>query len=183
MGATNLKEGHSRSSKESTVGDFGLLGEVLCAFDGRDHPLDCQESGQVSRVGRDDDEGEEPPHTPHYTGRDGPRIDVGPLLHEGADGKPEGVRQGEDVLKNVVIGVARVWVVPLVGAEAGQDVHHEADDQVGGDDVDPDLDGQGVEKGEEAGALATRALEEDAYAEVHEWLREVDGLFAEETDR
>ena len=67
--------------------------------------------------------------------------------------------------------------------EPGDDEHDEADDEVGGDDVEPDLDGERVEEREEAGTLALGPLEEDADAEVHERLREVDGLLADPADR
>ena len=36
------------------------------------HPLDRQEGRQVGSVGGDHDEGEEPPHTGHHAGGDGP---------------------------------------------------------------------------------------------------------------
>ena len=66
--------------------------------------------------------------------------------------------------------------VPFVGAEARQDEQNETDEEVGGDDVQPDLDGERVEEGEEAGTLPSRPLEEDTDTEIHEWLREVNHL-------
>jgi len=53
------------SGVQGSVGDVGLLGQVLGALDGRHHPLHRQEGGQVGGVGRDDDQGEEPPHPPY----------------------------------------------------------------------------------------------------------------------
>ena len=68
--------------------------------------------------------------------------------------------------------------LPLVGTEPGEHEEDETDDEVGGDDVQPDLDGEWVEEGEEPGTLTSGPLEEDADAEVHEGLREVDHLLA-----
>jgi len=48
------------------------------------------------------------------------------LLHQRADGEPEGVGQGEDVLEDGRVRVARVRVVPLVRTEPRQNVHHQA---------------------------------------------------------
>ena len=64
----------------------------------------------------------------------------------------------------------------------GEDEHHKRDDEVRGDDVEPDLRSEGVEEREETGRLAPRSLEEDADAEVHERFRKVDYLFAEVVD-
>ena len=74
-------------------------------------------------------------------------------------------------------------VVPLVGREAREHEQHEADDEVGEHDVEPDLDGERREEGEEARVRLRRPLEEDADAEVHERLREVDHLLAHVADR
>ena len=41
--------------------------EVLGVFDWCDHSLDCEEGCQVGRVRGDNNEGEEPPDTPHDT--------------------------------------------------------------------------------------------------------------------
>ena len=104
-------------------------------------------------------------------------------MHERADREPETVGQGKDVLEDVVVGVARVRVVPLVRTEPREDVHHQTDDEVGGDDVHPDLDGEWIEEGEETRRFALGSFEEDANAEVHERFREVDDLFADVVDR
>lgn len=45
------------------VSDFGLFGKVFCTFYGRDHSLNSQESSEVSSVGWNNDEREEPPDT------------------------------------------------------------------------------------------------------------------------
>jgi len=107
------------------VEDRSLLREVFRRLDRRDHSLYGQERGQVSCVGRDDDQGKEPPHATNDASRHGPRVDVRSLLHQRADGEPEGVGKGEDVLEDGTVWVARVRVVPLVRTEACQHVHHQ----------------------------------------------------------
>ena len=52
------------ASIQGPVGDLRLLGQVLGALDGGHHPLHGKEGRQVGRVRGDDDEGEEPPHSP-----------------------------------------------------------------------------------------------------------------------
>ncbi len=51
-----------------------LFGQVFSILNGRDHPLNSQEGGQVGGVGTDDDQGEEPPDATHDPGRCGFRI-------------------------------------------------------------------------------------------------------------
>ena len=55
--------------------------------------------------------------------------------------------------------------------------------QVSGDDVDPDLDGKRIKEREETGTFSARSFEEDADAEVHKRLREVDDFLAQIADR
>ena len=69
--ATHPEELLGGAGVQSAVGDVGLLGQVLRALDGGNHPLHGEEGGQVGRVGRDDDEGEEPPDASHYPSRQG----------------------------------------------------------------------------------------------------------------
>ena len=69
--ATHPEELLGGAGVQSAVGDVGLLGQVLRALDGGNHPLHGEEGGQVGRVGRDDDEGEEPPHPSHDPSRQG----------------------------------------------------------------------------------------------------------------
>ena len=47
-----------------------LLCEILCRLDGRLHPLDGEEGGEVGGVGGDHDEGEEPPQRRDHPGRE-----------------------------------------------------------------------------------------------------------------
>lgn len=50
------------TSVQGTVGDLCLLGQVLRALYGGDHPLHSEEGCQVGCVWGDDDEGEKPPN-------------------------------------------------------------------------------------------------------------------------
>ena len=54
--------------------DLGLLGQVLGRVDGRGHLGAGEEGGEVSSVGGDHDEGEEPPHASHHASGDGSKI-------------------------------------------------------------------------------------------------------------
>ena len=56
------KEGHGRAAAKRSVRNVLLLGQVLGVLDRRDHAFDCEEGRKVGRVGRDDDQGEEPPN-------------------------------------------------------------------------------------------------------------------------
>lgn len=62
----------SGASFQGAIGDFGLLGQVLCALDGGHHPLHGEEGSQVSCVGGDDDQGEEPPDATDYAAGERP---------------------------------------------------------------------------------------------------------------
>ena len=73
-------------------------------------------------------------------------------------------------------------VVPFVRREPRQYEQHEADAEVGGADVYPDLEGEWCEEREEAWVRLLWSLEEDAYSEVHERLREVNHLLADVAD-
>ena len=59
----DLEESHDTAGLDSAVLDLGLLGQVGDGFDGRVDLLHRQEGRQVGRVGRDEDESEEPPRT------------------------------------------------------------------------------------------------------------------------
>ena len=62
-----LEEGHGGSIPHCSVFNPGLLRQVVRRVDGGVHSLHGQEGSQVGRVGGDDDQGKEPPDTPHYT--------------------------------------------------------------------------------------------------------------------
>ena len=72
MFVINLKKSGRGSGSERSVSDLILSGEIRDGFDGSVHPLDGQERRQVGRVGRDDDEGEEPPETRDRAAGHGP---------------------------------------------------------------------------------------------------------------
>jgi len=76
-----------------------------------------------------------------------------------------------------------MWVAPLVRSEPRDDEQRKTDDQVGDQHVDPDLEPERRQEREEARRVVHRALEENADAEVHERLGEVDNLFTYEADR
>jgi len=110
------------------------------------------------------------------------------LLHERSDGEPEAVGECELVVQDDGLGVrgfaARtVRTVPLVRAEACHDEQCHAHDQVRSQHRQPDLERQRRQEGEEAGRLVHWAPEEDADAEVHEGLGEVDHFLAHVADR
>lgn len=67
-----LEEGAGCAIAVGPVADLGLRSQVLGGFDGGLHPFHSEESSQVSRVGGDHDECEEPPHSGHHPGRHGP---------------------------------------------------------------------------------------------------------------
>ena len=71
-----------------------------------------------------------------------------PLLHESPDGEPKTVLYSEIVF----VDDARVWVAgvrrgPLVGREPRDDPGRDGDEDVGEQDVEPDLEGERVHEG------------------------------------
>lgn len=64
---THPEELFGGAGVQSAVGDVRLLGQILGTLDGGHHPLHSEEGSQVGRVGRDNDESEEPPHSSHDT--------------------------------------------------------------------------------------------------------------------
>lgn len=62
----------SGTSFQGPIGDFRLLGQVLCTLDGRNHPFHREEGSQVSCVGGYDDQGEEPPDATDYAAGERP---------------------------------------------------------------------------------------------------------------
>lgn len=69
---TYPEKGGRGSAAQCSVFDFGLLGQVLGALDGRVHALDGEEGGKVGRVRGDHDQREEPPHPSDHSCGDGP---------------------------------------------------------------------------------------------------------------
>ena len=101
---------------------------------------------------------------------------VAALLHEGADSEPHGVAEGELVDQDLGLVIAGVGVVPLVGAEPGEDEQEDGHPEVGRGGVDPHVQGQWGEEGEQVRRLLLGLLVEDADPEVHEGHGEVHGL-------
>jgi len=60
--------------------------------------------------------------------------------------------------------------------ESGEDEEEEGDDEVGGESVEPDLDGQRRQEREQRRRFLLRPLVQDADAQVEERLGEVDDL-------
>lgn len=73
-------------------------------------------------------------------------------------------------------------IVPFVRRESGHTVDGEGDEDVGGEHVQPNVDGQGGEEREEARRRRGGHLEQDADAEIHERFGEVDDGLARIVD-
>lgn len=76
------------------------------------------------------------------------------LSKERAGDEPETVGDAELVFDDIRLGEAGMRVVPFVGREPGHDEEREADEEVGGQDVEPDFGSQGVHEWEEPRGLA-----------------------------
>lgn len=68
------EESRRAAAFEGAVLDLCLLSEILGALDRRIHPLDGEESREISRIRGDHDQREEPPHTRYHASRDSPAI-------------------------------------------------------------------------------------------------------------
>lgn len=66
------------------------------------------------------------------------------MSKERAGDEPETVGDAELVFDDIRLGEAGMRVVPFVGREPGHDEEREADEEVGGQDVEPDFGSQGV---------------------------------------
>lgn len=97
---SHLEEGHSSSILHCPVLYFCLLCQVICRVNGGFHPLHRQEGSKVGRVGRDDNEGEEPP----YATNDACRQSFGHQLRAWG-GSGGGRRRGEGT-KRMDLGYA-----------------------------------------------------------------------------
>jgi len=104
------------------------------------------------------------------------------LLHQRADGEPETVGESELVVHDVAVDIARMRVVPLVRTEPRHDEQREADGHVRDHHRDPDFERQRPHEREQRRRLVLGALEQNADAEVHERLGEVDDAFTYEAD-
>lgn len=66
---THPEEFFGGTRVQCTIGNVCLLSQVLCTLNRRNHPLHSEEGSQVSRVGRDDNESKEPPHSSYDSPR------------------------------------------------------------------------------------------------------------------
>lgn len=64
------------------------------------------------------------------------------LLHEATNSEPQRVQKSKLILQHIRVGVARVRIGPLVGAESGDNEQEEADAQKSGRHVYPDFQRQ-----------------------------------------
>lgn len=63
------KKSHGRTAVQSTVGYFGLTGQIFSVLYGRDHSFDRKKSSQIGGVRGNNDESEKPPSRTHDSGR------------------------------------------------------------------------------------------------------------------
>lgn len=73
--SAHIEESVGATGGQGPVLDLSLLGQVLGRLDGRAHAHRGQVGRQVSGVGGDDDESEEPPDTRHDATGHGPASD------------------------------------------------------------------------------------------------------------
>ena len=67
--STDAEEAHGGAAVAGAVSDLLVVDELVGVVHGHNHGLHGEEGGQVRRVAADDDQGEEPPHSPHYPAR------------------------------------------------------------------------------------------------------------------
>ena len=66
------------------------------------------------------------------------------LSEEGASDEPEAVIDAELVLHHVIVHHTGVRIVPFIRGEPGHDEQGEADQDIGGEHIEPDLHSQRV---------------------------------------
>lgn len=115
-----------------------------------------------------------------------PGGDVAALLHEGAQGEPEGVEDtkfiGGLVAWRTVGALFGLLGVPFVRAEAADQEEHHAHADIRKHDAHPDLVGQRVQEGEHPRFGLLGFLDHDGNAQRHEGLREVNHLLPDQRD-
>lgn len=74
ISVSHPEEGRRAAAFEGTVLDLRLLRKILGALDWRIHPLDGEESSEISRIRGDHDQREEPPHTRDHACGHGPAM-------------------------------------------------------------------------------------------------------------
>lgn len=115
-----------------------------------------------------------------------PGGDITALLHEGAQGEPEGVEDtkliGGLVAWRTVGALFGLLGVPFVRAEAADQEEHHAHADIGKHDAHPDLVGQRVQEGEHPWFGFLGLLDHDGNAQRHEGLGEIDHLLPDQRD-
>jgi hypothetical protein len=82
-------------------------------------------------------------------------VDSGPLSQESSGDEPEAVGHRELILHDVRFCQTGMRVVPFVGRESGHDEKGEADQDIGGQHVDPNFCCQWIHETEQSGWLAS----------------------------
>lgn len=75
-------------------------------------------------------------------------IELGTLLHESTDSEPERVGKSEIVVQELWLGKLRRVGTPFLGAESRHNKKRHGHYDVGGQDVNPYFDGEGVHETE-----------------------------------
>ena len=70
------------------------------------------------------------------------------LSEESASDEPEAVIDAKLVLHHVIVHHTGVRIVPFIRGEPGHDEQGEADQDIGGENIEPDLHRQGVHEAE-----------------------------------
>lgn len=115
-----------------------------------------------------------------------PWRDIASLLHEGAQGEPQAIKNPKVVRR--IWGALRVFELivlvqmPLIWAEAAHQEEHHAHANIGKDYTHPDLIGQRVQKGEHARFGLLGLLNHDGDAQAHEGLGKVNDLLPDQRD-
>ena len=106
-----------------------------------------------------------------------PWRDIASLLHEGAQGEPQAIKNPK-VVRRVwgalrVFGLIVLVQMPLIGAETAHQEEHHTHANIGKDYTHPNLIGQRVQEGKHPGLGLLRLLNHNGDAQAHEGLREV----------
>lgn len=86
-------------------------------------------------------------------------IEIGALLHQGANSEPKAVAQRELIANDALVRVARVGAVPFVRREAAHEEHGERNESVRHENVQPDVERERLHEGEQSGGRFARYLD------------------------
>ena len=95
------------------------------------------------------------------------------LLHKSSNSKPETVEYGELVFNYVCVWVTWMGVAPFIRGEAGYHKQHEADTQYPGYHVDPHVQVQRGQEGEQFGRFWFGFLVQNGNTKVQKWFGEI----------